>query len=724
MAQDINLGKSSKWNQESKLYSEMEPKGFYTGFWEPDEQIRKRSILKIFFVVVIIALFFSCSKDKIEENTNDSEIYAVDITTETDAGLFLLHKDGSYAILDYENEIGSPVLYLNSSLKNPVNEGVSIVIDNGGFPKIIRYKDKVIICGNFKGTKFDAVLLDGDREPQYYWGLETELNFDLFLSDIPIKSMSSETKAWLSLSLKSLGIVVAVAGTAVAVTTVGAPLASFIGLTSLALYAWDMVTPQGSVVDLEGGSDAISTLDILDWDKLNVKSEMTLSGSGIIGLVVAFGEYWADELQDEIDDEFKEALYGTIMDDVRRPYQIQLSNYHLEMPFSPAKATIFVTTQSLWKIDKEDMGWCVARKENDNLIDVEVKEPYTKGGSRSATFLVYSQNGGVPCVYFTVEQIGIEYTISPLSLNFKVEGGQDGFTITVESPATVETVESLDSTWCHVSKNGVSPVSVIVKVDPNEDKIRNTSVLVNFKLGEGSMSTPVTVSQEGKDETGFFAGTKFDGTMWEVNIIETEKTSGVERKRKVQSNGKYLFYDESFNNSDTKSYTQYFKFEGDKYYTWSTEEENDYEGWLYFSIENDSVYFGVGEYNYKEFLFKNGVSYETESGVETEMLSIERDNTFVINQETINDCEFCSDVEESRTAYFIDDNGDMSFLYSGKSDFSGTIGATETGIKSLTVTTTRNGIGRMITSMPKSAVKMSNNTSNGFPKRMIGINNR
>ncbi|MCL2436329.1 MAG: hypothetical protein FWD09_09385, partial [Lentimicrobiaceae bacterium] len=59
----------------------------------------------------------------------------------------------------------------------------------------------------------------------------------------------------------------------------------------------------------------------------------------------------------------------------------------------------------------------------------------------------------------------IEYTILPESLNFEATGGEDGFIVTIKSPATVESVESF-AAWCQVSTNGASPVNVMVTVDP------------------------------------------------------------------------------------------------------------------------------------------------------------------------------------------------------------------------------------------------------------------
>ncbi|MCL2435170.1 MAG: hypothetical protein FWD09_03385, partial [Lentimicrobiaceae bacterium] len=39
----------------------------------------------------------------------------------------------------------------------------------------------------------------------------------------------------------------------------------------------------------------------------------------------------------------------------------------------------------------------------------------------------------------------IEYTILPASLNFEATGGEDGFTVSVKSPAIVESIESLSA---------------------------------------------------------------------------------------------------------------------------------------------------------------------------------------------------------------------------------------------------------------------------------------
>jgi len=113
----------------------------------------------------------------------------------------------------------------------------------------------------------------------------------------------------------------------------------------------------------------------------------------------------------------------------------------------------------------------------------------------------------------------IEYEILPTSLNFDATGGEAGFTVSVKSPAIVESVESL-SAWCQVSANGGSPVNVIVKVDSNHiTEPRNTSVVVNMKLGENKASTIVQITQGGA-EIPILEWVLIDGIKWATRNVD------------------------------------------------------------------------------------------------------------------------------------------------------------------------------------------------------------
>ena len=115
----------------------------------------------------------------------------------------------------------------------------------------------------------------------------------------------------------------------------------------------------------------------------------------------------------------------------------------------------------------------------------------------------------------------IEYTILPESLNFEATGGEDGFTVSVKSPAIVESVESL-AAWCQVSTNGGSSVNVMVTVDPyTYYEARNTTVVVNMKLGENKTSTTVPITQAGVEIPEWVL---IDGIKWATRNVDMPGT--------------------------------------------------------------------------------------------------------------------------------------------------------------------------------------------------------
>jgi len=111
----------------------------------------------------------------------------------------------------------------------------------------------------------------------------------------------------------------------------------------------------------------------------------------------------------------------------------------------------------------------------------------------------------------------IEYTILPTSLSFDASGGADEFLVSVKSPAIVESIEVLDA-WCQVSKNGISPVNVIVTVDANNTKeLRTAQVIVGLKLDEVRVSATVKITQEGME---FDEGVLIHGIKWATRNVD------------------------------------------------------------------------------------------------------------------------------------------------------------------------------------------------------------
>lgn len=519
-------------------------------------------------------LLLSCQKEKDNPASPEPDKpFAINISSETNADLFLLSEDGSYAIYDKQNEEGYTTVFINTYAENNDLGGIEVYTDNTGMPRIIRSIDQTIICGNYHGKYFDAIVFNKTEEPFYYWGLNVEENFEKFTSDLKKKmsaGIASGEKSGFDLTVFAACKIISVTLMVTAALPVAATLvtgtvtvSAVLGIASIAGYIWSYVLKEESPT-LEYTNMALSAVDLGEWDALMNKKKLQLPTIGSISSVLL--EYTVDEAAasalNNLENEFQEAVHSFPVEETQRPFQLQLSRYHIVMPSSnPGSTTIFITTQSEWKLENENMEWCTARKTSQNVIEINVLEPYNLPVSRTVSFKIVAQNESIPPVFFTVEQTGIEYTLSSKTLHFSSDGGQDGFNVVVQSPAIVDTVYSLAG-WCHVSKNGISPVNVIVNTDPNNETFRTTSIFVVLKMGDITVSEEVTVKQEGKEaESGFFAGTLFNNTSWSVTEIVDEETNGMIR---YFENEMYLTKPWSSDENGTNQYSIFYSFHGDQ----------------------------------------------------------------------------------------------------------------------------------------------------------------
>jgi len=158
------------------------------------------------------------------------------------------------------------------------------------------------------------------------------------------------------------------------------------------------------------------------------------------------------------------------------------------------------TVESIEALDQ----WCrvfpyTSFADMESPINVIVIVDSNNGAARNTSVVVHLKSGKSrlsTTVQISQARTEIEYTVMPTNFNFNAIGGQDEFTVSVKSPATIESIEALDA-WCQVSVNGDSLVNVIVTVDPNNTgEVRQTSVVVNMKLRGSTMSATVHISQD------------------------------------------------------------------------------------------------------------------------------------------------------------------------------------------------------------------------------------
>ena len=124
--------------------------------------------------------------------------------------------------------------------------------------------------------------------------------------------------------------------------------------------------------------------------------------------------------------------------------------------------------------------------------------------------------------FFACEKppVEIEYTISPESLSIPAAGGAYEFTVSVEAPATVESVKP-SAAWCEVSTSGASPVTVVVTVAPNTDEARSTEVVVSIKSGDTKTSATVKITQDGAEVE---EGILINGIKWATRNVDMPGT--------------------------------------------------------------------------------------------------------------------------------------------------------------------------------------------------------
>jgi len=585
----------------------------------------ERGLIAI-LTIVILGCCLGCKKDK-EKKENEAlspKLHIVNInTTKEDQSNFkflMVHEDGSYAIIDHESNPEKPTVYINTSSDNAVEKGIIATLDENGFPKLIQCEGYMILCANFDGKKFDAVILHGTDEPVYFWGLEVDQGLT---KQLQTKSMSLETQTHIAWGIKGIAMVAMVATTVVGVSAAivaGAPVIAGIAIglatVGIASYAYNLYS-KGQHENITSLGEEVATAgSFVDWKNMAQKKELKLPTKWDIvsSILIDAVDEFADTWRDDIDKQHKKILEEVQKPFDYRPYQIELSTYNKEMPSEPLEDVVFVTTSSPWTIENGDNGWCFASRSSNDKITIHVVEPNT-ANTRSCVFRItpISGNPYIKTVYLTVTQRGNDYDISPRSLSFEAEGGQQGFTVSFSANSSTTTVESIKvidgSSWCSVTSSLItSPIMAIVKANPNnKESSRDALIEIVFKRGELRSSTTVNVTQKGKgNETGFFVGTPFNNTMWKINeFVTTWNMNGTRRKYNINTN---QYYTEPDSYTGTKNYGErYVYFKGDTLFIINSSNSNIYWGYIF---KGDSIFHfadlddGYGRVTSK---YKNGV---------------------------------------------------------------------------------------------------------------------
>lgn len=129
------------------------------------------------FYCIVCVLFYGCSNNDdmftIENNINDVQMFALNISSETDStNILLLCKDGSYVYTDVNADNGYGLIYMNPSVENDISEGITVWVDKDGIPFMVNWDNKYIIFENVSDRGFDCAYINDKGEIYYYWDVD------------------------------------------------------------------------------------------------------------------------------------------------------------------------------------------------------------------------------------------------------------------------------------------------------------------------------------------------------------------------------------------------------------------------------------------------------------------------------------------------------------------------------------------------------------------------
>ncbi|GHU25723.1 hypothetical protein FACS1894172_17730 [Spirochaetia bacterium] len=116
--------------------------------------------------------------------SRDPNVFAVDISEETDWNYLVVGKDGSSLFLDVTESTGIPTrAYLKPDKDSDV--GFTYLFKENGLPDEAISNGHVLYFGNFSGYTFDLAVIYPNNTIEYHYGIETDINFDVYNETTP-----------------------------------------------------------------------------------------------------------------------------------------------------------------------------------------------------------------------------------------------------------------------------------------------------------------------------------------------------------------------------------------------------------------------------------------------------------------------------------------------------------------------------------------------------------
>ena len=424
----------------------------------------------------------------------------LNIFNDTDyADVLILCDDGSYILCDGKNSEGYGVLYMNASIDNDFEEGITIFLNENETPVMASTSDGHFIFQNVTEDSFDFAYINNEDEISLFYNVGLDVQGNSSLSTRKRSILDSYIGAFYydghfqwddhnKLALMPFVCKIISFGITAAGAVKGEP-SSLIGLLhTTAFELYKSSDYQSDFLDELFYGTGMTSLSLSGID---LKGFINSNGGNVVftpkKLGLAYLAYWLNEYGDrELE---KMGQYNERVIFVYKPeeWKIRLSTNLLEcQPDDEKFYHVDVSSKSAWDIDESqiDHTWCEATK-----LDYQVAiyvTPNNTGYDRSCSLKVYSKTvNTIEPVTLTIKQLGkqsgIVFELSEGKLSFTQYGGSKGVSVT-----TNENIESWDVTsypsWCKIEKGNYS---FFVSADKNAGETRTGTITVTALTREG-----------------------------------------------------------------------------------------------------------------------------------------------------------------------------------------------------------------------------------------------
>lgn len=487
----------------------------------------KNKLMLISLLACLGLLLISCSGDGSNPPDDSLEkkatIAAINVNDETqDADILVLSTNDSYMLCDVNKDNKCGLVYINNSVENEIEEGLTIILDSTGVPMMVQCKDGEILFENVTETSCDLAFRDKDGKITYFWDVQMpgDNNPNDIVRRMPAASSNPFSRWWSSVSsfdwtwdeyqrkaiipyLAKVGAFTLTAFDAVFGTATGKFNAAWLLCVEMKksdlIYFSDEL--EHFVQSVLTGKTAYDSGKLLKNGKLHLAAKTT----GLAVLAQMLNEYGDRGLANLSN--FKEETRDIYSE---KEFQIILSTNFLECDPAEKTYTVDVTTKSYWSIDFAPKDWCSVEKSGNQIV-VHVSA-YDGTEDRVCNAVIKTPSVRIPTATLTIRQTGVVFSLSVTELTFVGKQSSRGVYVNTNSNVRRWEVASYPS-WLILKKTDIGTNSFFLDVDPNQydGTIKTGVVTVDAYMANATNPISKTIQVTWKPQP------TWDNTKWKFS---------------------------------------------------------------------------------------------------------------------------------------------------------------------------------------------------------------